>query len=89
MGGQVGSTPACYGRSLGSNPNISQKYKMGKHKQRSGQHILARQKNIRKKTFKEATNALKLLEGCGFKYNTRKSLEHWITVKKCRKSGTC
>jgi hypothetical protein len=24
-----GSAPACYGRSLGSNPDISQKYKMG------------------------------------------------------------
>jgi hypothetical protein len=28
MGGQVGSAPACYGSSLGSNPDISQKYKM-------------------------------------------------------------
>ncbi len=25
MGGQVGSAPACYGSSLGSNPHISQK----------------------------------------------------------------
>jgi hypothetical protein len=29
MGGQVGSAPDCYGSSLGSNPDISQKYKMG------------------------------------------------------------
>jgi hypothetical protein len=29
MGGYVGSAPACYGSSLGSNPDISQKYKMG------------------------------------------------------------
>jgi len=29
MVGQVGSASACYGSSLGSNPDISQKYKMG------------------------------------------------------------
>ncbi len=29
MGGQVGSAPAYYGSSVGSNPDISQKYKMG------------------------------------------------------------
>jgi len=29
MGGQVVSAPACYGSSLGSNPGISQNYKMG------------------------------------------------------------
>jgi hypothetical protein len=29
MGGQVGSAPACYGSSVGSNPDISQKHKMG------------------------------------------------------------
>jgi hypothetical protein len=28
MGGQVVSAPACYGSSLGSNLDISQKYKM-------------------------------------------------------------
>ncbi len=28
MSGSVGSAPACYGSSLGSNPDISQKYKM-------------------------------------------------------------
>jgi hypothetical protein len=28
MGGLVGSAPVCYGSSLGSNPDISQKYKM-------------------------------------------------------------
>ncbi len=29
MGGKVVSTPACYSSSLGSNPDICQKYKMG------------------------------------------------------------
>jgi hypothetical protein len=29
MGGKVGSAPAYYGSSLGSNPDISQKYNMG------------------------------------------------------------
>jgi hypothetical protein len=29
IGGQVGRAPTCYGSSLGSNPDISQKYKMG------------------------------------------------------------
>jgi hypothetical protein len=29
MGGSVDSAPACYGSSLGSNPDIVQKYKMG------------------------------------------------------------
>jgi hypothetical protein len=29
MGGWVGSAPACCGSSLGSNPDISQKYEMG------------------------------------------------------------
>ncbi len=29
MGGSVGSAPACYGSSLGSIPDNSQKYKMG------------------------------------------------------------
>jgi hypothetical protein len=29
MGGYVGSAPACYGSSLGSNADISQIYKMG------------------------------------------------------------
>jgi hypothetical protein len=29
MGGLVGSAPVCYGSSLGSNPDISQIYKMG------------------------------------------------------------
>jgi hypothetical protein len=29
MGGKVDSAPSYYGRSLGSNPDISQKYKMG------------------------------------------------------------
>jgi hypothetical protein len=28
MGGYVGSAPACYSSFLGSNPDISQKYKM-------------------------------------------------------------
>ncbi len=29
MGGKVGIAPACYSSSLGSNQDISQKYKMG------------------------------------------------------------
>jgi hypothetical protein len=29
MGGLVGSAPSCCGSSLGPNPDISQKYKMG------------------------------------------------------------
>jgi hypothetical protein len=29
MGGLVVSAPACHGSSLGSNPDLSQKYKMG------------------------------------------------------------
>jgi hypothetical protein len=29
---QVGSAPACYSSTLGSNPDISQKYKMGDKK---------------------------------------------------------
>ncbi len=29
MGCEVGSAPACYANSLGSNPDITQKYKMG------------------------------------------------------------
>jgi hypothetical protein len=35
MGGYVGSVPACYGSSVGSNPKIQ-----------NGLHITARQKNI-------------------------------------------
>ncbi len=46
--GQVGSAPACYGNSLGSNPDLS-KIQKGRHKQRSGQHTLARKKNIKTK----------------------------------------
>jgi hypothetical protein len=29
MGGKVGSAPACYGSTLGSNPDIPQKSEMG------------------------------------------------------------
>jgi hypothetical protein len=43
MGEKVGSAPACYGNSLGSNPNISQKIQNGQHKPRSRQHAQARQ----------------------------------------------
>jgi hypothetical protein len=50
VGGKVGSKPACNGGSLGSNPDISKKIN-GQHKQRNGQHILARQKNIQKRNF--------------------------------------
>jgi hypothetical protein len=44
----MGGAPACYGSSLGLNPDISQKYKIGDISIRSGQHTLARQKNIQK-----------------------------------------
>jgi hypothetical protein len=46
MGGQIGSAPACYGSSLGINPEISQKYKMGDISQgvAIGQHTLGRKK---------------------------------------------
>ncbi len=44
----MGSAPACYGSTLGSNPDISKKYKNGRHKQRSGQLTLARQKLYKK-----------------------------------------
>jgi hypothetical protein len=43
-----GSTPACYDSSLGSNPNISQEYKMGD--KGKGVANTARQKNIQKET---------------------------------------
>ncbi len=46
MGGQVGSAPAWYGSSLGSNPDISQKYKMGDISTGVANNTLARQKNI-------------------------------------------
>jgi hypothetical protein len=49
MGGSVGSVPACFGNSLGSNPDISQKYKKSDMIKRSGQHTLARQKIYTKK----------------------------------------
>jgi hypothetical protein len=50
MGGYVGtgSAPACYGSSLGSNPDISLKKANGRHKQGSGKHTIARPKNIQK-----------------------------------------
>jgi hypothetical protein len=38
-GGLVGSAPACYGNSLGSNPDISQKYKMNDISK--GEHTLS------------------------------------------------
>jgi hypothetical protein len=44
----VGSTAASRGSSLGPNPGISQKCINVRHKQRSGQHTLARQKIIQK-----------------------------------------
>ncbi len=52
MGGQVGSAPACYGSLLGTNPEVYQKYKNGRHKQRSDHHTLARQKNNLKNNMK-------------------------------------
>jgi hypothetical protein len=53
MGGKVGGAPACYGSSRGSNPEISQKYKNGRHKQRNSQHSLARKKR-KKRKFKKS-----------------------------------
>jgi hypothetical protein len=47
MGGSVGSAPACYGSSLGSNLDISQKYKMGDISI-GVPNTLARQKNLQK-----------------------------------------
>jgi len=44
------SAPAIYGSSLGSNPDTLSKIQNGRHKQRSGQRTLTRQKNIHKKT---------------------------------------
>jgi hypothetical protein len=43
----TGSAPACCGSSLGSNPNISQKYKMGAIS-KGVANTLARNKNIKK-----------------------------------------
>ncbi len=42
MSGLNGSAPPCYGSSLGSNPDTLSKIQNGRHKQRSGQHTLAR-----------------------------------------------
>ncbi len=44
---KVGSAPACYGSSLGSNPNISQ-IPNGRHKKKSGQRTQARKKYTKK-----------------------------------------
>ncbi len=40
---------ACYGSTLGSNPDIPQKIINGLHRRRSGRHTLARQKIYKKK----------------------------------------
>jgi hypothetical protein len=47
MGGYVRSVPACYVSSLGSNPDISQKYKMGEIS-KEGPTTLARQNKYTK-----------------------------------------
>jgi hypothetical protein len=46
----AGCAPACYGSSLGSNLDISQKYKMGEINKgvATGQHAIAHQINIKK-----------------------------------------
>jgi hypothetical protein len=49
MGGEIGSAPAGSGSSLDSNAAHLSKIQNGRHKQRSGQHTLARQKNIKKR----------------------------------------
>jgi hypothetical protein len=60
---------SAFGSSLGSNPDISQKYKMG-HKQWSGYHNLAFQK-IYKKTLGSCQNDIKdffLFPICSFEF---------------------
>jgi hypothetical protein len=46
MSGLVGNAPACYGRPLGSNPDISQKYKLDDMSKGVANTLF---KNIRKK----------------------------------------
>jgi hypothetical protein len=46
---EVGITPACYGSSLGSNPDISQKYKIGDISTRVAKNTLARPKKYTQK----------------------------------------
>jgi hypothetical protein len=50
MGGLVGSAPICYGSSLGSNLDISQKYKMGDMTKEWPTHS-SPAKNIQKKNY--------------------------------------
>ncbi len=53
---------ACYGSSLGSNPDIAQKYKMGDiSKTSGGQHTLSRQK-----TYLEYKLRFTLIKGAAF-----------------------
>jgi hypothetical protein len=53
MGGQVGRAPACYGSSLGSNPDISQKYKTGEVSKKKEWPTLPSPPNIYRKTDSE------------------------------------
>jgi hypothetical protein len=46
MGGYVGMAPACYGSSLDFEFRHLSNIQIGRHKQRTGQHTQARQKNI-------------------------------------------
>jgi hypothetical protein len=52
MGGYVGGLPACYGSSLGSNPDISQKYRIVDISKEVG-NILQLAKNIQKNMLSE------------------------------------
>jgi hypothetical protein len=81
---QVGSAPACYGSSLGSNPDISQKYKMGDINKRSGHHTLARQK-IKNKMYcqlQQHTHVYSTMQcKCGKRYNGTYDLRcRWFVV---------
>jgi hypothetical protein len=48
MGGKDGSVPDCYGSSFSSNPDISQKYKIGDISKGVANNTLARQKILNK-----------------------------------------
>ncbi len=89
MGSLVGSAPACYGSSLGSNPDISQKYKMGNiskgvantlqpaKKYTNKTHLL-----LGKKTSRNEATAFPSASGRGWR-NVETTGTHY-TVKKVR-----
>jgi hypothetical protein len=63
MGGYIGSAPTCYGSSLGSNPDISQEYKIGHISKGVTKHIVAR-----KKTFKNIRLIFFIATRSGYRY---------------------